>query len=185
MATPSPEIPQQSPAIVEYADIEFEVEGKTVGANKASLCMVSPVFKTMLEGKFKEAGLSKIPLPEKSYDAFVYFIEITHLHKNITSNNVYDVLPIMHEYGCKMLLKKCEAVLMNEPVSLKLYYLADIYGFKKLYSKSLKDLQGTNYFKVRKKYPNAYKSLNDRAKIDYLEAMLESLETKQWKLWND
>ena len=184
MTTISAPIPQQSPEIQDYADIDFEVEGRTVGANKALLCMVSPVFKTMLEGNFKEARLSKIPLPNKKYNAFVEFIEVTHLHKSITSGNVRMLLPLFHEYDCDRLLKKCEEVLLNEEASLRNYYLADSYGLKELYRKSLTELKKKNYFSIRDKNPREYSSLKKQAKIDYLEATLESIRPKQWDLWN-
>ena len=176
-------VSKQSPAILEYADIKFEVEGRTVEANKALLCMVSPVFKTMFEGNFKEAGLPTIPLPQKSYYDFVEFIEVTHLHKNITFKNVKNILPIADEYNCDRLMKKCEAVLLTEPGTLKLYKIALTYSFKELRAKSLKDLQSKSYFKEKAIYWETYKSLEDREKIDYLEKMLESVKPLERTVW--
>ena len=174
---------QQSPAILEYADVELEVEGKTVKASKSLLCMVSPVLKKMLEGNFKEAELAKIPLPEKSYSDIVEFIEVTHLQKAITSKNVYEILPIAHEYDCNNLVKRCEEVLLSGPVSLKNYHVADTYGLEELYRKTLNDLKGQNYFKVKSASQEVYQDLEKQAKIDYLEAILESLKPKQREVW--
>ena len=171
----SPVFTKQSSVILEHKDIEFEVEGKKIGASRVSLCMLSPVLEKIMKGHSKEAALSMITLPGKSFNAFVEFIEVTHLQKNITSGNVYDILPLIHEYSCSRLLTQCEIVLMDEPVSLKLYYLADKYGLRELYSNSLSKLQQIDYSIIMEEEEDIYKSLKDKAKIVYLEAMLQSL----------
>ena len=61
-----------------YWDISFEVEDKVVYGNKAVLCMSSRVFKTMLEGRFKEANMKHIPLPGKKYEDIIEFMKIIH-----------------------------------------------------------------------------------------------------------
>ena len=61
-----------------YWDISFNVEDKVVYGNKAVLCMSSPVFKTMLEGRFKEANMKDIPLPGKKYEDMLAFMKIVH-----------------------------------------------------------------------------------------------------------
>ena len=55
----------QSTDVLENFDVEFEVEGKLLKANKYCLSMISPVFKVMFKGEFREKEETIIPYREK------------------------------------------------------------------------------------------------------------------------
>ena len=96
------------------------------------------------------------------------------MHKSITSGNVYDILPLIHEYDCNRLLKRCEEILLKEPVYLKLYSIAHTYGFKEVYRQLLQKIKnGKKYLRLKEQEVKTYKSLANEAKIDFLEAMLK------------
>lgn len=109
----------QSEDILEMEDIKFKVKGKILQASKTALRICSPVFKTMFRQDFKERDAKVIDLPEKDYKGMFKFLEVIHSSDEVNADNVFDIVPICHEYQCIRLLKQCDQVMSCTPEFLK------------------------------------------------------------------
>ena len=68
-------------------------------------------------------------------------------------------------------------------MSLSNYHVAKTYDLEEKYCKTLDDLKGQNYFRVKRENHEIYEALDNQVKIDYLEAILESLKPRKRDLW--
>ncbi|XP_060586338.1 BTB and MATH domain-containing protein 38-like [Ruditapes philippinarum] len=97
------------------ADLTLIVENHKIPLCKSVLCIASPVFRTMLEGHFREKTETEIPLPGKRYDDFVEFLRCIYPDKmqKVTERNVYMLLPLAHEYDVRNMMKRCQTILVK------------------------------------------------------------------------
>lgn len=103
----------QTEDIIEMADIKLHVGGETLQASRTALSINSPVFKAMFKHNFKEKMADEIDLPGKDYNIMVKFLEIIHGCEEVNPDNVFDVVPVFHEYQCFRLLKQCEQIISS------------------------------------------------------------------------
>ena len=174
-----PEEKGQSTDVLENFDVEFEVEGKLLKANKNCLSMISPVFKVMFKGEFKEKEETIIPLPGKAYDAMLKFIEVTHTGKALDYEMIQQLLPLAHEYDCKSVLRRCEDFLLKTPVSFDLFLLASNYDLKQLEEECINGLLWHNFHDMTF---SSYGQLDSDAKVKYLERKLARCEGELTRL---
>ena len=166
-----PNLKLQSTAVIENADVEFEVEKKLLKANRGCLSMISSVFRVMFNGNFKERRETKIPLPGKMYDDMLEFVEVTHTGKAIEKANVQIILPLANEYDCKPVLRECEYFLLFEGSStLGDLVLASTYKFLKLENKCINQLVWGDFSGVVK--DSRYNELSSETKVRLLEKKL-------------
>lgn len=138
-----------------YADIAFVVEGKRLWANRAILAMWSPVFEAMFGSDFKERNSTEIELPGKKFDNVKELLAITHPpNKDITANNVYQLLPLLQEYQFDALTERCEEFLCNEPSSVHMYAVAQQYDLRKLRESTLTYLHRAPISRLRTQKPD-------------------------------
>ena len=168
-----PKEKEQSTEVQENFDVEFEVEGKLLKANRNCLSMISPVFKVMLKGEFKEKEETIIPLPGKVYDDMLEFIEVTHTGKALDMERTKQLLPLAHEYDCKSVLQRCEEFLLKTPVSFDLFLLASMYNLEQLEEECMNGLLSCNF---NDRTSVSYDQLDSHAKVKYLERKLENCE---------
>ncbi|KAK7505025.1 hypothetical protein BaRGS_00003595 [Batillaria attramentaria] len=98
-------------------DVAFVVEDRKLYFNKMILGMCSPVFKSMFTSDFKEKNAEKIPVPGKSYDHIVAFLEQLHplySSKPITDKTLEQILPLADKYQVESLRQKCEQYIGNQ-----------------------------------------------------------------------
>ncbi|XP_060563820.1 BTB and MATH domain-containing protein 38-like [Ruditapes philippinarum] len=95
------------------ADLTLIVENHKIPVSKTVLCIASPVFRTMLEGYFREKTGTEIPLPGKSYKDIEEFLRCIYPDKmqKVTEQNVYMLLPLAHEYDIRNVMKCCQNIL--------------------------------------------------------------------------
>ena len=170
---------QQSSDIIENADVEFEVEGRVLKANRGCLCMISPVFKVMLKGVFKETLQSRIPLPGKLYNDMLEFLEVTHLGKSVDEDNAETLLHLANEYECKVLLAKCEEKLLKKAGSFDMLSVANKYGLHQLREKGFEILSNLSFQDMK---DSGYKCLGLEEKVQFLEDKVQKEEEKLSKL---
>ena len=96
------------------SDIVLVVEGKELHVHRWILTSQSPVFKSMLDGHFKEAHQDKIPLPEKDFETMQLFLKLLYpasmFGKDripLDDGNRLSVLAIADEYQCVNLIQQC------------------------------------------------------------------------------
>ena len=166
----------QSTAVIENADVEFEVEEKLLKANRSCLSMISPVFRVMFNGNFKERRETKIPLPGKVYNDMVEFVDVTHAGKAIDGANVESILPLANEYDCKPVLHDCEQYLLLEgSTTLDGLLLASTYKFERFENKCINNLLSEDFSVIRT--DSRYRGLSSETKVRYLERKMQSVCT--------
>ncbi|GMR58169.1 hypothetical protein PMAYCL1PPCAC_28364, partial [Pristionchus mayeri] len=69
----------------DLSDVCLLVGGDRVHVSKNILAMHSPVFKSMLFGKFKEAGQAEVEIGEVEHKNFIEFLNVIYIStKEIT-----------------------------------------------------------------------------------------------------
>ncbi|KAI1700351.1 BTB/POZ domain-containing protein [Ditylenchus destructor] len=91
-------------------DVTFVVNGEKCEANRQYLANASPVFRTMLFGKFAEAKQSEIVLEGiGSADVFKDFLlAVSPFRVQPNPTNVFALLKLAHQYDVPNLVGKCE-----------------------------------------------------------------------------
>lgn len=96
------------------SDIVLVVQGKELHVHRWILTSQSPVFKSMLDGHFKEAYQDKIPLPEKDFKTMQLFLKLLYPSSMfgkdripLDDGNRLSVLAIADEYQCVNLIQQC------------------------------------------------------------------------------
>ncbi|XP_067667532.1 BTB and MATH domain-containing protein 36-like [Haliotis asinina] len=97
-------------------DLVLLVEGKKLHVSKLVLSLVSPVFKTMLEGDYKEKHTSEISFPEKKFDDMLQFLLCVYPStvKSVTIRNLDCVLALADEYCVESLKQRCEEFVLSQ-----------------------------------------------------------------------
>ncbi|KAL4233384.1 hypothetical protein ACF0H5_008065 [Mactra antiquata] len=127
------------------ADLTLIIEDRQLLVSRSLLAPPSPVFDTMLSGDFIEKDKQTVILTGKKFNDFVEFMRCMspRINKKVTSDNVFSVLPLAHEYQVKRLLAKCEKTLikhLSETAETELYNLlkiATLYNLEDLTAKCI------------------------------------------------
>lgn len=96
-------------------DVAFVFSNKKLYASKVVLALVSPVFEAMFGSDFSEKYQEEVQLPGKNFEYFHEFLRCLYpnIKKQITANNVYQVLPLSDEYQVQTVKRKCEKFLQR------------------------------------------------------------------------
>ena len=96
------------------SDIVLVVEDKELHVHRWILTSQSPVFKSMLDGHFREASQNKIVLPGKDFKSVQLFLKLLYpssmFEEDVTplhNENRLSVLALADEYQCVNLIKQC------------------------------------------------------------------------------
>ncbi|KAI1695583.1 BTB/POZ domain-containing protein [Ditylenchus destructor] len=97
------------------ADVTFVVNGEECRGDRKHLAGISPVFNTMLYGKFAEAQQDKIVLEGiESAEIFKDFLlAVSPLRIQPNPSNVVALLELAHQYDIPFLMRNCEDHLMQ------------------------------------------------------------------------
>ncbi|KAL3881856.1 hypothetical protein ACJMK2_028248 [Sinanodonta woodiana] len=105
-----------------WSDLEFKVEGKTLYVTRSSLAIISPIFRRMFTSQFKEKEAIRINLPDE---------------------NIFQILPLVHEYHLAGLWSECCVCLMQQlssncnAVKCEICLLANQYDLQNLIKKCI------------------------------------------------
>ena len=94
------------------SDLVLVVEDRELHVHRLILTMVSPVFKAMLEGNYREARQEKITLEGKSYESMELFLKLIYPRAMFKESKIVlndksrlDVMKLCDEYQCDNLIK--------------------------------------------------------------------------------
>ncbi|XP_045159802.2 uncharacterized protein LOC123525114 [Mercenaria mercenaria] len=95
-------------------DFVLIVENKRLHVTKAVLAHASPVFDRMFQAEFKEKNLAEQELPEKKVEDVIQFLHCIYPNPiDVSTENVYGILPLAEEYQVSYLKSKCEACMLG------------------------------------------------------------------------
>ncbi len=95
-------------------DIRLEVEGKVLSAHRAVLAAVSPYFKTLFTGGFKENSQDVVELKELSYDGLSKVVDCCYSTTlELTAENVSPILTAAIFLQISPLVDHCKKFLRN------------------------------------------------------------------------
>ena len=96
------------------SDMVLVVEDQELHVHRSILTLLSPVFKAMLDGHFKEAGEDKITLEEKDLNSMVLFLKVLYppsmfeeSKPSLNDATRLSVMALAEEYQCVNLIKQC------------------------------------------------------------------------------
>ncbi len=152
-------------------DIQLTAEGKTLSAHRNLLAAVSPFFKTMFKGSFKEAEEDTIELQDIKYEALRKIVNSIYTPGSLvlSTENVSDILAAANSFQIKEIVTQCENFMKKNlsPENCLLFLkLAEIYNLNDVISKSNEYLLAK--FHSVSEYPN-FKDMSKDALIAYLE----------------
>ncbi|CAH1782184.1 unnamed protein product [Owenia fusiformis] len=126
-----------------------------VYASKSVLEIASPVFKTMFNSDFLEKTKTEIPLPGKTTEDLVCFMEAIHplTWIDITEANIDVLLRLSDEYQVDKLMKKCKKYLSAEKPSLENFIRANEYEFEDVKKDNLDFLISEPMFTTLEAHP--------------------------------
>ena len=75
-------------------DVTFQLSDGSIKANKMMLGIVSPVFKNMLYGSFKEASSSEVDLPKDNYKIMKLLFDVV-FGDSFELESLDDIIPLM------------------------------------------------------------------------------------------
>ena len=96
------------------SDMVLIVEDQELHVHKSFLTVLSPVFKAMLDGHFKEASEDKITLEGKDLTSMVLFLKVLYppsmfeeSRPPLNDESRLSVMALADEYQCVNLIKQC------------------------------------------------------------------------------
>ena len=96
------------------SDLVLVVEDQELHVHRSILTLLSPVFKAMLDGHFKEASEDKITLEGKSLKSMVLFLKVLYPSSMFEESKSplndatrLSVMALADEYQCVNLVKQC------------------------------------------------------------------------------
>ena len=96
------------------SDLVLIVEDQELHVHRSILTLLSPVFKAMLDGHFKEASEDKITLKEKNLTSMVLFLKVLYppsifkeSRPTLNDESRLSVMALAEEYQCVNLIKHC------------------------------------------------------------------------------
>ena len=97
-------------------DLTLLVENKKIYVTRVALEMISPAFEKLFSEEMLIGEEHVVEIREKIFEDFVEFLACIYPGKmqEVTSTNVYRVLPFAFEYDVDFLKRRCESVLIDE-----------------------------------------------------------------------
>ncbi len=152
-------------------DIELEAQNKRISAHKLLLAAVSPYFKTLFTGGFREEGQSVITLKEVEFDSLKTVIDCLYSQQlAITDDNVSGLFATASMLQMGTITSQCESFCQNnmsEHTCIKFLKLAQTYEYE------LRELAAEvnsyildNFVSVRK--TDDFKRISKDALVGYL-----------------
>ena len=96
------------------SDLVLIVQDQELHVHRSILTLLSPVFKAMLDGHFKEASEDKITLKEKNLTSMVLFLKVLYppsifkeSRPTLNDESRLSVMALAEEYQCVNLIKHC------------------------------------------------------------------------------
>ena len=96
------------------SDLVLIVQNQELHVHRLILTLLSPVFKAMLDGHFKEASEDKITLEGKNYQSMVLFLKVLYppsmfekCKPALNDGSRLSVMALAEEYQCVNLIKQC------------------------------------------------------------------------------
>ena len=96
------------------SDMVLVVEDQELHVHKSFLTVLSPVFKAMLDGHFKESSEDKINLEGKNLKSMVLFLQVLYPSSMFEKSKAplndegrLSVMALAEEYQCVNLIKQC------------------------------------------------------------------------------
>lgn len=87
---------------------------QSISAHKAILAAASPIFKAMFYGDLPEKG--DVRIINATSSAFEIFLQVIYgMYKNISNENISNVMRLAHNYGCHGAMQVCTSYL-NEKI---------------------------------------------------------------------
>ncbi len=152
-------------------DIELQAENKTISAHKLLLAAVSPYFKTLFTGGFREEKQSVITLKEVEFESLKTTIDFLYSqHLDITNDNVAGLFATASMLQMSNISLQCETFCrsnMSDDTCIRFLKLAQTYEYE------LRDLATElnsyildNFVSVRK--TDDFKRISKDALISYI-----------------
>ena len=96
------------------SDMVLVVEEQELHVHRSILTLLSPVFKAMLDGHFKEAREDKVTLEEKDLKLMILFLKLLYppsmfeeSRPPLNDHSRLSVMALAEEYQCANLIKQC------------------------------------------------------------------------------
>ena len=96
------------------SDTVLIVQDQELHVHRLILTLLSPVFKAMLDGHFKEASENKITLEGKNYQSMVLFLKVLYppsmfekCKPPLNDSSRLSVMALAEEYQCVNVIKQC------------------------------------------------------------------------------
>ncbi|XP_065208760.1 kelch-like protein 17 [Planococcus citri] len=104
-------------------DVCFSVNGKTFSCHRVVLATVSPYFRTMFNGNFKESKSDLIPIHDVESEAFEEILNAVYTAQiHLNAGNAYCILKASHMMQLETIRNVCTSYISN---NLKISYLVD------------------------------------------------------------
>ncbi len=151
-------------------DIQLEAEGKRLSVHRAVLASVSPYFKVLFTGAFKESEQNVIELKEVTFEGLRTIVDCCYGSAlKLDMENVSQILAAASLFQITDIYGQCEAFIntidLDENNCFILLRLAEKYNFKDLAS-DINDYILDNFATVR--HQSDFKNLQKEALIQYL-----------------
>uniref|UniRef100_A0AC35G642 BTB domain-containing protein n=1 Tax=Panagrolaimus sp. PS1159 TaxID=55785 RepID=A0AC35G642_9BILA len=164
----------------EHFDVTFEIDGKTLLANKLLLTSASEYMNAFLSNRWTRNG-EAIKIKDYCYDDFYQFLRFLYSgHCNVTKENVFRLTDMAESYGVELFKEYCDNFLSRMKYDIEsieeMFEFADTYSLKKM-KNAMKDFIGWNFDKVTgtERFLSSKKSFVD---------FLSSINTGLYPPWN-
>ena len=150
-------------------DIELETQGRRISAHRNVLASVSPYFRVLFAGSFREANESVIELEGIEFEGLKTIVDSVYTSElELTNANVSAVLSAAHMFQMDKLVAPCEQLMLDnlsKTTCLSYLKLAETYSFKKLVKKAI-DCVLENFDKVQEM--PGFMGISNNALVYYL-----------------
>uniref|UniRef100_A0AC35FCU9 BTB domain-containing protein n=1 Tax=Panagrolaimus sp. PS1159 TaxID=55785 RepID=A0AC35FCU9_9BILA len=119
-------------------DVAFEIDGKTLYAHKAIICLISTTLDSMLSDRWRKPDDEHVKIDGYSFDNFKEFLTFIYSGKcKLSNENILSMVDIAEFFGVKLLKIYCEKFLTKMKFDSN-----NVYGFRELSQKySLNELK--------------------------------------------
>ncbi len=158
-------------------DIELQAEGKTISAHRVVLASVSPYFKALFTGGFKEANQKVINLKEVSFNGLKTIIDCCYsIPLDINTDNLSDILATATMVQINDIVDHCSDFMSDNVAETPFLFaeLAEKFSLHDVRQKAIEYI--FRYFYDARKGEN-FKKLSKDALIEYLSH--DALEVRQ------
>uniref|UniRef100_A0A914QYK7 BTB domain-containing protein n=1 Tax=Panagrolaimus davidi TaxID=227884 RepID=A0A914QYK7_9BILA len=135
----------------EHFDVTFEIDGKTILANKLLLTSSSEYMNAFLSDRWSKKD-EIIKIEDYSYDNFYEFLRFLYLGScDITNENVFKLTDMAESYGVERFKEYCDNFLSRMKYDIESieegFEFADTYSLKKM-KNAIKNFIGGNFDEI-------------------------------------